>query len=376
MEERLHKILANAGYGSRRACEQLIDDGHVSLNGEIAQLGCKATLDKDDIRIDGRRLKVEPKVYFLVNKPPGYLCTNSDPAGRHRVRDLLVGVSERVYPVGRLDADSRGLVIMTNDGDLAARMTHPKFEVPKTYEVEVSGRVTSEDIEKLTRGVWLSEGRTCRTRVRMLHRGHARSQLEITLREGRNRQVRRILARLGHKVRRLTRVRLGPLNLRGLGPGRFRALTRAEVAGLLRAGAEEHKKPKPKKIVKRNVSAPEERSSAKGGTRAKPKARAKTGAGARESAKSKTRTATKGSVKKTRTATKGSVKKTRTATKGSVKKTRTATKGSVKNVHAKKARTSAKGPAKKTNVVKKAHVKKATKKTTKAPARRIRDFTA
>lgn len=339
MEERLHKILANAGYGSRRACERLIDDGHVSLNGEMAQLGCKATLGKDDIRVDGRRIKVEPKVYYLVNKPPGYLCTNSDPGGRHRVRDLLVGVSERVYPVGRLDADSRGLVIMTNDGDLAARMTHPKFEVPKTYEVEVSGRITAEETEKLTRGVWLSEGRTCRTRVRVLHRGNARSQLEITLREGRNRQVRRILARLGHKVRRLTRVRLGPLTLRGLGPGRFRALTRAELAGLLRAGAEEHKKPRPKKVIKRKVSAPEERASAKSGARttSRPKAKGKAATAPRKPAKSKTRTSAKGPAKKP---------------------------------HGKKAKASARSS------VKKAGVKKAGEKTTKAPTRRIRDFTA
>lgn len=248
MQERLHKLLAHAGFGSRRGCELLIEDGRVTVNGRLAQVGDKGDPEVDDIRVNRQRIRAEHKVYFLINKPPGYLCTNDDPAGRKKVVDLLTGVKERVYPVGRLDADSRGLVIMTNDGDLAARLTHPRYEVPKTYEVEVDGRVTPEVAEKLVSGVWLSEGKTGQARLRVLHRGNARSQLEVTLREGRNREVRRMMVRLGHKVRRLTRTRIGHLSLHGLGPGKFRPLTSMEVADLYRAaaGADQPAVPEPR----------------------------------------------------------------------------------------------------------------------------------
>jgi len=232
MQERLHKILAHAGFGSRRACEGLIEAGRVTVNGRAVTVGHKADLGEDDVRVDGRRVKPERTVYYLLNKPPGVLCTNADPGGRRRAIDLLAGVTERVYPVGRLDADSRGLLILTNDGDLAALLTHPRYEVPKTYEAEVSGRVSPEDVETLRAGLWLSDGRTSGATVRVAHRGNARSQIRITLREGRNRQVRRVMARLGHRVRRLTRIQIGPLTLRGLGPGKFRRLTPAEVRAL------------------------------------------------------------------------------------------------------------------------------------------------
>lgn len=148
------------------------------------------------------------------------------------VGDLLVGVKERVYPVGRLDADSRGLVLLTNDGDLAEHLAHPRYEVPKTYEAEVEGRVTPVDVRKLVSGVWLSEGKTSPAKMRILKSSGSRSLIEITLREGRNREVRRMLAKLHHSVRTLTRTRIGPLVLRGLGPGRFRELTAKEVTDL------------------------------------------------------------------------------------------------------------------------------------------------
>jgi 23S rRNA pseudouridine2605 synthase len=237
MQERLHKVLAHAGFGSRRGCEQLIEEGRVTVNGRVATIGDKGDPQVDEIRVDDRAIRLERKVYFLVNKPPGYLCTNDDPAGRRKVGDLLIGVQERVYPVGRLDADSRGLVLMTNDGDLAARLTHPRFEVPKTYEIEVDGRVTPEVAQKLVSGVWLSDGKTGRARLRVLHRGGATSQLEVTLREGRNREVRRMMVRMGHKVRRLTRTRIGHLTLHGLGPGKFRPLTSTEIGDLYREAA-------------------------------------------------------------------------------------------------------------------------------------------
>lgn len=250
MQERLHKILAHAGYGSRRACEEIIAAGRVTVNGRVVSVGDKAEFGSDDIRIDGRRVKAERKVYFLLNKPPGYITTSADPQGRRKVTDLLASVRERVYPVGRLDGDSRGLIILTNDGDLAARLTHPRYEVPKTYEAEVDGRVEADDLRKLSAGMWLSDGKTAGTQVRVVRRGTARSLIAITLREGRNRQVRRMLARLNHKVRKLTRTRIGPLSLHGLGPGRFRELTSEEVRSLFKAT---ERRPSPKTSGKKGA---------------------------------------------------------------------------------------------------------------------------
>ncbi|NIA20961.1 MAG: pseudouridine synthase [Anaerolineaceae bacterium] len=228
MQQRIHKILAHAGHGSRRSCEELIEGGRVTVNGKVATVGDKATLGSDDIRIDGHRVRAERKVYFLLNKPKGMICTNSDPYGRPKVADLTAGIAERVYPVGRLDADSRGLLIMTNDGELAARLTH------KTYEVEIAGQMTGQDVQKLISGVWLNEGRTRSSQVRVLHRGGRRSLIEITLREGRNRQVRRMLAKLNHPVKNLTRTRIGRLTLKGLGTRKFRPLTQRELQALVK----------------------------------------------------------------------------------------------------------------------------------------------
>ena len=232
MQERVHKILAHAGHGSRRSCEELIASGRVTVNGKVVTVGDKATLGVDDIRVDGRRVRAEPKVYLLLNKPKGVICTNRDPYGRRKVTDLMGGVTERVYPVGRLDADSSGLLIMTNDGELAARLTHPRYEVPKTYEVEIAGRMTGQDMQKLVSGVWLNEGRTKTSQVRVLRRGERRSMIEITLREGRNRQVHHMLAKLNHPVKNLTRTRIGPLTVKGLGTRKFRPLTRGELEAL------------------------------------------------------------------------------------------------------------------------------------------------
>ena len=235
MQERIHKLLAHAGFGSRRSCEELIRTARVTVNGKAVQVGDKAMLGTDDIRVDGRRVRAEKQVYYLVNKPPGFLCTNADPEGRRMVGNLLVGVEERVYPVGRLDGDSRGLVLLTNDGDLAAKLTHPRNEVAKTYEAEVEGKVTPEDVKKLQGGVWLSEGKTGATEVRVLKANVSHSKIEITLREGRNREIRRMLVKLGHAVKTLTRTRIGPLSLRGLGVGKFRQLHLDEVKELVKS---------------------------------------------------------------------------------------------------------------------------------------------
>lgn len=228
--QRIQKVLAAAGYGSRRACEALVLEGHVQVNGQqINELPLLVDPAVDDIRIDGRRYKTARRVYFLLHKPKGVLCTNQDPAGRVRAIDLLPGVKQRVYPVGRLDASSTGLLLMTNDGELAEYLTHPRYGIEKTYEATVAGHISTEMTEKLKTGVWLAEGKTQAARVKILHRGRQHSSLEIKLREGRNRQVRRMLARLGHKILKLKRTRIGRLSIKGLSPGSFRALSRAEI---------------------------------------------------------------------------------------------------------------------------------------------------
>jgi 23S rRNA pseudouridine2605 synthase/16S rRNA pseudouridine516 synthase len=192
-------------------------------------------------------------VYYLLNKPKGVLCTQSDPARRTRAVDLLPGVRERVYPVGRLDVDSQGLLLMTNDGELAARLTHPRYGVPKTYRARVSGRISRELTAKLREGVWLSGGKTQPARVSLVYESKEHSILEMTLHEGRNRQVRRMLARLGHPVRELTRIRMGRLELKGLGPGQFRLLRPAEVAELRSLAGKSAERPSSVPQAERNA---------------------------------------------------------------------------------------------------------------------------
>lgn len=238
--ERIQKVLAAAGYGSRRSCEELVLDGRVTVNGKrLTELPILVVPQADDIRVDGQPIRKQRHVYFMLNKPRGVLTTSNDPGGRRLAIDLLPGVKERVFSVGRLDAEDTGLLLMTNDGDLAERLTHPRYGVEKTYDAEVAGRLTPEDIEKLHRGMWMDGGRTQPARIRIMHRGPRLTHLHITLREGRNREVRRVLARLGHNVRRLKRIRLGPLLLRGVGVGKYRPLSPIEIETLQRAGANE-----------------------------------------------------------------------------------------------------------------------------------------
>jgi len=248
---RLQKILSQAGIASRRAAEKLIEEGRVSVNGHtIREMGVKADPAVDDIRVDGRRLRApERHRYILLNKPAGVVTTRSDPQRRQTVLDLLQGVREYVYPVGRLDYDSEGLLILTNDGDLAARLTHPRHEVERTYEAYVSGTPGTDAIEQLRRGIPLDGRRTMPAEVKVLSRGAApRSNAAprkgapydkrvngvvlITIREGRNRQVRRMCEAVGHPVRKLRRVRIGPITDRHLRPGEWRELTRQEVEKL------------------------------------------------------------------------------------------------------------------------------------------------
>lgn len=234
-EQRLQKVLAAAGIDSRRKCEELILSGEVRVNRKVVDtLPAFVDPDKDVITVSGRAIRVARKVYFLLNKPKGVICTNSDPQGRKKAIDLI-HTNERIFCVGRLDADTTGLIILTNDSELTNRLTHPRYEIAKTYVVRIKGEIAGEQVEKLKKGVWLAEGKTGRAAVKILKLRHNESSIEITIRQGLNRQVRRMLAKIGLPVKSLTRTQLGKLTIRGLGVGKSRTLTRAEVEYLKKA---------------------------------------------------------------------------------------------------------------------------------------------
>jgi 23S rRNA pseudouridine2605 synthase len=216
--------------GSRRGCEELMRQGRVTVGGKVVrELGTRVDPTRVRIAVDGEPVRMEPIVYFAVNKPKGYVTTNYDPAGRPRVVDLLPEIPERVYAVGRLDEDSTGLIILTNDGELANRLTHPRFGVEKLYRAQVAGEPCRETLAKLTEGIWLFEGKVRAQRVRVIRRQGHSTILELVLSEGRNREIRRMLANLGHKVMSLNRVAVGPITLKGLPVGECRRLSRFEV---------------------------------------------------------------------------------------------------------------------------------------------------
>ena len=238
--ERLQKILAHAGIASRRAAEKLIAEGRVTVNGKaVRELGTKADPAHDDIRVDGRRVKGPERLrYILLYKPAGYVTTRSDPQRRRTVMDLIGGVREYVYPVGRLDFDTEGLLLLTNDGDLAAMLMHPRHEVDRTYEAHVAGVPDDDAIDRLRRGIPLDGRRTQPADVVLLNKrpNDREGVLLITIREGRNRQVRRMLEAVGHPVRTLRRTKIGPVSDRRLRPGEWRDLSAREVAALQRGG--------------------------------------------------------------------------------------------------------------------------------------------
>src|SRR5438132_3201990 len=225
--ERLQKILSQAGVASRRASEQLMLDGRVTVNGAtVRELGTKAD-PGDDIRVDGRRITIASRRrYLLLNKPRGYMTTRSDPQRRPTVVDLLGGVREYVYPVGRLDFESEGLLLLTNDGDLAAMLMHPRHEVPRVYEARVLGVPDAHDLSRLSRGIMIDGRRTAPATVRVLgqSRDGSGATLELTIREGRNRQVRKMCEAIGHPIDALRRVAIGPIRDRRLKPGHWRDL--------------------------------------------------------------------------------------------------------------------------------------------------------
>jgi len=233
MEERVQKLLARAGHGSRRSAEGLIAEGRVTVNGQVIELGAKADPDVDDIRLDGRPVRApEPSTYIALNKPRGVLSDEGDARGERRTVFDLVKMSAHLFPVGRLDLNSEGLVLLTDDGDLAHRLTHPRYEHTKEYHILVEGRPESEVLERWRQGLYLDGRRTAPAEVSVLRHDGGQTWLRVVLREGRKRQIRRIAALLRHPVRRLIRVRIGPVELGDLKPGEWRHLTRAEKRAL------------------------------------------------------------------------------------------------------------------------------------------------
>ena len=234
MRERLQKLLSQAGIASRRQAETMITAGRVAVNGEVVtELGTKADPDHDMIVVDGRPLTVTAgKRYILLYKPSGYMTTLKDPEGRPLVIDLLKGIGERVYPVGRLDYNSEGLLLLTNDGEWANRLAHPRYEIDKEYHVRVQGQVMPEQVARLSAGVTLEDGRTAPATVAVLKESEQNTWISVTIHEGRYRQVRRMCEAVGLSVVRLRRNRYGFLNLEGLNPGEFRELTAEEAQRL------------------------------------------------------------------------------------------------------------------------------------------------
>ncbi|MEJ7585853.1 MAG: pseudouridine synthase [Acidimicrobiales bacterium] len=231
--ERLQKVLARAGLGSRRVCENLIADGLVTVNGQVAQLGRRVDPDRDEVEVKGVPVVVDPTlVPYVLNQPAGVLTTAEDPHGRPTVVEL-VPPEPRVFPVGRLDLDTEGLLVLTNDGGLAHRLTHPSFGVEKEYLAEVEGSPGRAALRRLREGVDLDDGTTAPATASLV----APNQLRISIHEGRNRQVRRMCEAVGHPVRRLVRTRIGPLAERHLAPGSWRPLTTDEVHALYTASA-------------------------------------------------------------------------------------------------------------------------------------------
>lgn len=231
MEKRLQKILSEIGVASRRKAEEMIEEGRVTVNGKPAVLGQKADPLTDHIKLDGKLLTgvAGPRVYYIFNKPRNVLTSLEDPQGRPTVKDYLGKVKQRVYPVGRLDFDSEGLLLFTNDGEFAHAVLHPSRKIPKTYEVKVKGVLDDSDIERLRKGVTLEDGPTAPAKVNPMKALKQNSWLKITIHEGKKRQIRRMLDRVGHPVIRLIRTKVGGMGLGPLKPGEIRKLSPDEV---------------------------------------------------------------------------------------------------------------------------------------------------
>ncbi len=230
MEKRLQKILAEMGIASRRKAEEMIIEGRVTINGKVATIGMKADLNRDHIKLNGKLLiRPEPKVYLIVNKPKGVVTSLLDPEGRPTIKDFLKGVKYRVFPVGRLDYDSEGLLLLTNDGNFTHAVLHPSKKIPKTYLVKVREVLEDDEIEKLRKGIRLEDGVTAPAKVKRIRKTEHNSWLEITLHEGKKRQIRRMLEKVGHPVLKLKRIRINGIELGNLESGKYRYLMPDEV---------------------------------------------------------------------------------------------------------------------------------------------------
>jgi 23S rRNA pseudouridine2605 synthase len=238
MQERLQKILSAAGVASRREAEKIIASGRVCVNGvPVSEMGFRADPDKDTITLDGKPVRPErDKIYIMLNKPAGYVTTMKDPQGRLIVRDLLKVVQERVYPVGRLDYNTEGLLLLTNDGEWANTLAHPRHEVDKEYLVRLRGRISREQIASLSEGVDLEDGRTSPAVVKVVRESENNTWISVTIHEGRYRQVRRMCEAVNIQVVRLKRSRYAFLDLGNLKPGQYRRLTGDEISGLMKIG--------------------------------------------------------------------------------------------------------------------------------------------
>ncbi len=232
--ERLNKIISRAGNASRRRADELISSGLVAVNGRVERsLGSKAIWGVDSITVDSQAIPDPPKkIYVLLHKPFGYVSTLRDPERRPIVRDLIKDIKDRIYPVGRLDFDSQGLLILTNDGELAFRLTHPRFHIPRTYKVTVEGFLSDASVEILKKGISLDDGPTNPAHVRIMNRRQGRSVVRITIFEGRSREIRRMFEAVGHKTLKLIRIGYGSLTLGELKVGKYRHLTNSEVRTL------------------------------------------------------------------------------------------------------------------------------------------------
>jgi 23S rRNA pseudouridine2605 synthase len=252
MEIRLQKIIADAGIASRREAEELIREGMVTVNGKpVVNLGTKVDPEKNHIKVKGKLIRLESrKVYLALNKPAGFITTRNDPQGRPTVLSLIRGVRERINPIGRLDLHTEGLLLLTNDGELTHALTHPSHHLPKVYLAKVKGKPTPEQLKKLARGIRLEDGMTAPAEIRRMKTLPANTIVQVTLYEGKNRQIRRMFEKIGHSVLKLERVRIGPIYLGRLAPGKFRQLDPSEVEKLKAVSAK--KAPSKKITAKRN----------------------------------------------------------------------------------------------------------------------------
>lgn len=256
--DRLQKVMAAVGIGSRRDCEQLILAGRVDVDGRvITELGTRVDLSKQVVRFDGEPLKPRRLHYYVLNKPTNVVCTNRDPQRRVRVIDLIPG-EKHVFTVGRLDKSSEGLILVTNDGELANRLAHPRYEIDKVYRVTVVGRPDPKELARLRKGLWFAEGKVQAADLKIKARRKNTTELEMVLKEGRNREIRRMLARIGHKVVALRRVAMGPIRLGELPVGAHRELTPQELRNLrkLAFGGAPKKKPRRSKSARRGTGGP------------------------------------------------------------------------------------------------------------------------